>query len=480
MKLLLTEEKMTDKEIIFKIKKIEKLYEQKKKDDKLSGYNKGKKVHKKQMQFHKCTKRNRWVFGGNRSGKTECGAVEAVWMARGIHPYRRNRSRVFGWVVSVSYEVQRDVAQNKILHYLNPCWIEDIVMSSGSKSSPSTGIIDTIVIRNVFGGLSKIGFKSADQGREKFQGASLDFVWFDEEPPKDIYDECKMRVLDKKGDIFGTMTPLKGLTWVYEEIYLNKYGSEQIFYLVMEWADNPFLDKDEIVQMSKAMSKDTLETRRYGKFRHSTGLVYNDFDEDIHIIDPFDVPKEWYDKISIDPGLNNPLSAHFYAIDFDGNIFVIAEHYEKGKDIDYHAKAILQIANTLDWHFNHSGSLEALIDSAASQRTLSSAKSVAELFYEKGIAVNTKVNKEVFGGIARVKEYFASRPPRIFIFKNCTNMIREIKSYWWAEGDNPVKKDDHAMDELRYYIMSKPKNDGKEHKTKTLQEKFKERLIKKT
>lgn len=58
---------------------------------KLNLYNSGEKVHLKQLEFHKCQKRNRWVFGGNRSGKTECGAVETVWLARGIHPYRQNR-----------------------------------------------------------------------------------------------------------------------------------------------------------------------------------------------------------------------------------------------------------------------------------------------------------------------------------------------------------------------------------------------------
>ena len=58
---------------------------------KLAGYNHGKQVHQKQLEFHKCMKRNRWVFGGNRTGKTECGAVEAVWFARGIHPYRLPR-----------------------------------------------------------------------------------------------------------------------------------------------------------------------------------------------------------------------------------------------------------------------------------------------------------------------------------------------------------------------------------------------------
>ena len=70
----------------------------------LKSYNKGP-VHLKQMEFHKCLKRNRWVFGGNRSGKTECGAVETVWLARGIHPFRENKDGVSAWAVSLSAQV---------------------------------------------------------------------------------------------------------------------------------------------------------------------------------------------------------------------------------------------------------------------------------------------------------------------------------------------------------------------------------------
>lgn len=164
-------------------------------------------------------------------------------------------------------------------------------------------------------------------------------------------------------------------------------------------------------------------------------------------------------------------------MDYDGNVYVTAEHYEQGKDIDYHANAIKTMAKKLNWHMGRNGLYEALIDSAANQRTLASAKSVAELFFEKGIAVNTNVNKELFSGIATVKDYFASRPPRIFIFRNCVNMIREIKSYWWGKGDNPVKKDDHSMDELRYYLMTRPIN-RPDRPVKTLQQQYKEKLTK--
>lgn len=449
------------KDIIYKLNKIYNETVLRKSKNKLSEYNTGKIRHKKQIAFHMCPKRNRWVFGGNRSGKTECGAVESIYLARGNHPYKKISKDMEGWVVSLSSQVQRDVAQKKILHYLNPDWIEEIVMQSGRKDFPENGIIDYIKIKNVLGGVSKIGFRNCDQGREKFQGTSLDFVWFDEEPPKEIYLECKMRVLDKQGELFGTMTPLKGLSWVYQEIYLNCHADPEVWYEQMQWEDNPFLSPVEIKNIESTLSVEELESRKYGRFVGSEGLVYKEFDENVNVIQPFNVPQEWYDIISIDPGLNNPLSAHWYAVDFDGNVYVIAEHFAKGKDINYHANMIKNICKNLNWKKSFDGRYLALIDSAANQRTLASSKSVAELFYDLGINVNTKVNKDLFSGISRVKSFLKSADgkSKLFIFSNCVNMIREFKSYFWGQGDNPIKKDDHSLDELRYYIMTKPQNE---------------------
>ncbi len=468
------------REIYEKIIKIENEQAKRAKFNALSKYNTGEKVHLKQLEFHKCPKRNRWVFGGNRSGKTECGAAETVYMARGIHPYRQNRKDVFGWVVSLSTQVQRDVAQAKVLNYLNPYWIEDVTMLSGKKDSLKYGIIDQIRVKNVFGGTSVIGFKSCDQGREKFQGSSLDFVWFDEEPPKDVYDECRMRVLDKAGDIFGTMTPLKGLTYIYDEIFLNSGNSKEVWYEFMEWADNPFLKKEEFEALTLSLSQDQIESRRYGHFKSNTGLVYPEFDENVHVIEPFDIPCEWQDLISIDPGLNNPLSAHWYAVDYDGNVYVVAEHFEAGRDVVYHADAIKKISDRLNWKRGEGGRILAIIDSAANQKTLALNKSVTELFFEQGINANPKVNKDLFSGIERVKQYLNHDPvkPKLYIFKNCVNLIREFKSYWWGEGDSPKKYDDHALDELRYYLMRKPALSPLKP-VKTEIQKDKERLIRK-
>ena len=447
--------KIQEKSLIQKILSLENIIKKYRGKNRLLYYA----AHEKQKAFHACPKKNRWVFGGNRSGKTECGAVEAVYMARGNHPYRENKENVSGWVVSLSNQVQRDVAQGKILDYLNPDWIADIAMLSGKASNPRGGVIDYITVKNVFGGISRIGFKSCEAGRDKFQGASLDFVWFDEEPPKDIYEECRMRVLDKRGDIFGTMTPLLGFTFIYHKIYLNEDADPDIWHIAMEWADNPHLDTGEVDKVSKTMSESELTSRRYGKFAAGKGLVYYEFDEAVHVVEPFSIPSDWYDTMSIDPGLNNPLSCHWYAVSPDGVVYVIAEHYKAGKPVDYHADAIKAVCRVLQWPLTHGGRYEALIDAAANQRTLAGTRSVVDLFYEYGIAANPKVNKDIFAGIARVKSYLTGEGngPKLFIFNNCIELIRELKAYFWHMGDTPQKKDDHALDELRYYVMHGPK-----------------------
>lgn len=470
--------KLTKLEIITNLNALIKEKEKRLNNNKLLNYNKGKKVHLKQLAFHKCLKRNRWVFGGNRTGKTECGAVETIWIARGIHPYRKNKPNTIGWVVSLSTQVQRDVAQKKILSYLNPEWIVDIVMQTGKKENPETGVIEQILIKNVFNGISIIGFKSVEQGREKFQGASLDYVWFDEEPPFDIYFECKMRVLDKCGDLFGTMTPLKGLTWVYNTIYLNDRNDDEIWYENISWQDNPFLNKKEVEKLKDTLSEDELNSRCNGSFSFNGGMVYSNFDENVNVIEPFDVPTSWYDNISIDPGFRNPLSCHWYACDFDGNVYVIAEHYAANMSVEQHVECIKNICNKLNWPRTSNGYISALIDSAGTQKTLASNKSVVDLFYEYGILTNPKVNKDLFTGIQRVKSYIknANGETKLFIFKNCTNLIREIKGYFWGKEDVPIKNDDHCLDELRYYIMSKPQK-AKLTETVSEQLKFKNKLI---
>ena len=445
-------------------------YSRRRREDKLKYY----RPHPRQELFHRCDKRNKWLLGGNRTGKTEAGAAECAYLARGCHPYLRVDRPMNGWVVSLSSEVQRDVAQKKLLSYLNPAWIKGVRMREGRADDMENGVIDTLQVESLRGGVSVIGFKTCAQGREKFQGTSQDFIWFDEEPPEDIYLECIMRTIDSGGRVFGTMTPLKGLTWVHDRIWLNEYGDPEVWCLSMSWRDNPYLPAAELQKLARTLPKDELEARRDGKFVSVNGLVYGEFDESVHVIDPFEVPAAWQDMISIDPGLAKPLSCHWYAADPEGRVYVVAEHYQANMGVEAHAREIERISRALNWKRDSDNRLSCLMDAAADQHALQGERSVAELFREQGLNVNTRVNKAKWAGIQRVKQYLMPRPhwdakrwpegkPGLFIFRTCPMMIREIKKYRWKEDEDaeePIKRDDHAMDELRYYLMSRPAPQG--------------------
>lgn len=241
----------------------------------------------KQKIFHLCGKRNAWALGGNRTGKTEGGTIKAVIYALGdaVRKYmedwpedlRREYEPLIrrfggkptrGWICSESFEVQRDVTQKKLLGDAETGQLPLLPLREIKKITyRASGIIDLLYLKNG----SVIGFKSYDQGRKKFQGTSQHWIWLDEEPPKDIYTECQMRVMDTRGDIWGTMTPLQGLTWVYDEIYLNsskppEKQDKEVFCIMMEWDDNPYLSNEEKQRLEASMDPAELEARKYGRF----------------------------------------------------------------------------------------------------------------------------------------------------------------------------------------------------------------------
>ena len=145
------------------------------------------------------------------------------------------------------------------------------------------------------------------------------------------------------------------------------------------------------------------------------------------------------------------------AVDFDGNVYIYDEHYEAEKPVSHHAEQIKKRnnENVNDW----------LIDPSCMSKGSSKKGqifSVVDEYKDYGITFRPADN-HVIAGLNRVNEYFKSN--RLFIFKNCVNLIDEIGSYHWKrikageeknQPDEPVKKKDHACDALRYKIMSRP------------------------
>lgn len=356
------------------IEDLQQVIDKRVKENRLELYNTGDKVHKKQVAFHKSSKRIRALFGGNRTGKTVGGAAEAVMHALGDSRYRKLKPSS-GWVVSLSNEVQRDVAQKEILKWLPKKEIKNVIIRHGRKDDPENSFIDKIILKNG----QTIGFKTCEQGREAFQGTSQGWIWFDEEPPEDVYKECWMRIIDTKGHMWFTMTPLKGLTFVYNLIYLNERNDPEIEYWMMEWEDNPWLDEEEIERMIANMSEEEREARQYGKFTSLCGFAFPELRKDIHI-KPIEAIPEWYYRyVALDYGFDS-LAVLWVWVDKFGYGRVYRALRKKNLIIKDAAKEILK--------FTGNERIEAFYAPPDLwNRRQDTGKSAAMIFYEKGITL---------------------------------------------------------------------------------------------
>jgi hypothetical protein len=199
------------------------------------------------------------------------------------------------------------------------------------------------------------------------------------------------------------------------------------------------------------------------------------FNDNIHVIKPFPIPKEWEHGIAVDHGYRNPTAAVFVAVDFDGNLYVYDEYYNAGNLVSYHADQIRRkwlgpppnerkifvpgmdvFSEQKKWE---NTPIEVIIDPTTRNKNPINGQSVQAEYAENNfICING--NNEVLAGINRVGEYLQNN--RLFVFSTCTNLIEEIHGYKWddkgaEEGkEKPVKIRDHLVDSIRYFCASRP------------------------
>lgn len=211
----------------------------------------------KQLEFHNkgATDRERLLMAGNQLGKTWSAGFECAMHLTGLYPKagdvfypdtpamqvaglagqdvypdgwkgKRFDRPIWMWASSVSGESTRDNPQRYLVG--DPALIEKwgsgtipahlMTRPDGSwdvdKASQPQHSLDAVRVRHVSGGTSLCQFKSYSQGREKWQGPSIDVCWFDEEPPLDIYMEGLTRTNATGGITMITFTPLLGLSEV--------------------------------------------------------------------------------------------------------------------------------------------------------------------------------------------------------------------------------------------------------------------------
>jgi len=181
-------------------------------------------LYPKHMEFFKAGSlhRERLFMAANRVGKTVAGGVELTYHMTGNYPawwpgHRFDRP-VQCLAAGDTSTTTRDIIQSKLVGGLwgTPEFGTGLIPGDLlGKPTPARGVAnlyEQITVTHVTGGTSHLMLRSYEQGRKIFQGTEQDFVWLDEEVPKDVYDEALIRTMTTRGLVAMTFTPLSGLT----------------------------------------------------------------------------------------------------------------------------------------------------------------------------------------------------------------------------------------------------------------------------
>ena len=194
--------------------------------------------YQRHLEFFRLGKsiRARCFMAANRVGKTfSAGGYEMACHLTGRYPHwwegRRFRHPIRAWACGKTNETTRDIVQTTLLGDIEYQGSRKMVDGSGVIPKDCIGLqsgsltwkqgvadlVDTVKIKHINGGWSKLGLKSYQQGRGSFEGTAQHVIWDDEEPPMDVYNEQAIRTATTKGIIMLTFTPLCGLSEVVQQ-----------------------------------------------------------------------------------------------------------------------------------------------------------------------------------------------------------------------------------------------------------------------
>lgn len=292
-----------------------------------------------QYAFHRTQARYRVLFGGNRGGKTYCSVADDVLVAIRRHPFRQ-------WMYAdrplnirlIGSDFERGVQQ--VLLPLFMQFLPSSFLTNGNWEDSWRSQSNILTLHDG----TKVSFMSYEQDADKFQGVPLDHVHLDEEPPKAIWDESMMRLLDHDGTWTLSETPVKQLEWVEDEIIQpardDPAGTRtDVFDVRTE--DNVHLSEVAVQSRKAQMSAEQIQIRFEGNYTGSdrvfpsfTGRAPYVINHQMFIARLQAAPEDWVIYESMDHGTKNPTAWTWTAVHRNGSIVTFGSLYQAMITID--------------------------------------------------------------------------------------------------------------------------------------------------
>jgi len=268
-----------------------------------------------QKPFHLSEKKVRLISGANQSGKSISASAEGIKISLGIHETKKipvpNKGRV------VATDLQKGIGENINEQYEKYCPWDEVAKI---KRYPG-GELKKIFYKNG----STVDFLSYEQKTEIFEGWVGHWAQFDEPPPRDKYIATMRGLMRYAGLCWIAMTPLTE-PWIYDEIYTQGGPEEnQPDVWTFDQRDNTYISDKEKEDFASRLTQDEKEARLHGRFKHLSGLIYKQFDSQIHCVKSFPIPKEWTRYHAMDYHPRTPCALLWIAIDPQGRAYAYDE-----------------------------------------------------------------------------------------------------------------------------------------------------------
>ena len=426
-----------------------------------------------QLPFHNSHAIERALFLGSQQGKTTAAGFEMAFNAvgwwpswhTGLHPLPPALERgvkFTGWYASISSQVVRDGAQQKLLGDISQKdnlgtgaipldYIEGVTMSRGISN-----MVDTITVRREDGGLAVLQSKTYEQSVLAYQGVPVDLSWVDEDPGQDdrIYNELLARTISTNGRIICSLTPMLGTTPLYKRFEAS-HDPKKFFWVEGGLEQALHIPADRRAAIIAATPERERAARLYGKPMQGEGSVFRTPIESI-VFDFDDFPPHWpmINACDFSHG-GQSSSAHPFAY--------VSACRDPATDTIYifdarkffqmlpkaHVAAIKQSSKVWDapWLWPHDGSQ---IAEAGTGETIS------RMYRREGLPLRPEHtvfkdgNYSFTAGIAEMQQRFDAGT--LQFARHLSDLLVEYQNYHYEDG-KIVKIDDDLLSAVRQVIM---------------------------
>lgn len=445
-----------------------------------------------QDAFHRSDCTGRYMSAGNRAGKSTAAVVECIWWCTDTHPFlTRPEKWGRGPLKTRFVVVDIDKGVHGIILPELKRWTTSSMLINGNFEDSWNKTNLTFTFKNG----STIQFLTNGMDLDKHGGTAMHLIFFDEIPPRSVFNENLMRLVDYEGRWVIAATSVEGMGWTYDHLWepamnyqerirhggdpsITKDGeSSDVEIFELSQRDNPHLQTglDQRGKYYVGMDEEERKIREEGSFIPRSGRVFPNWNIHDHVLaEHMPIPRGWKLYSSADFGFNNPTAWYWHAVSPDGSVYTFGEHYASQMTVEQHA-AVVKTKEAF-WHLDPSDIIRTG-DPAGKQTYGTTGTSYISEYAKRGIYIGVEgVPHDVSIGIEIMQQYvklerqngWGRNRPRWMISPQCVNLISEMRKLKWASYESSKKrddtnrqevvhkKDDHGFDSVRYFFTLMP------------------------